>query len=125
MSSRQVGHHVAFGTSLGTPDEQVGPSEDDAEGVVEVVGHAGGHLTQGLDPFRENELLLGRLELFVGGLQLLQLGEGELFFVLILGIYETHELAVRASKELPAPLDVLQPWIRELGTLQLAMIRAA
>ena len=50
--------------------------------------------------------------------------EGELFFVLILGIYETHELAVRASQDLPAPLDVLQPWIRELGTLQLAMIRA-
>ena len=48
---------------------------------------------------------------------------GEIYYVLILGIYENRGLAERASLEIPPPLDTTEPWIRELGTLQEAMLR--
>jgi len=48
---------------------------------------------------------------------------GELYYVLILGIYETRELAELASHDLPPPLDSTEAWIRELGDLQQAMLR--
>jgi hypothetical protein len=49
---------------------------------------------------------------------------GELYYVLILGVYETRELAETASRDVPPPLDEREPWIRSLGNLQDAMIRA-
>ena len=50
--------------------------------------------------------------------------DGELYYVLILGVYETQELAETASRDVPPPLDKREPWIRSLGNLQDAMIRA-
>ncbi|MFK7915641.1 MAG: SPOR domain-containing protein [Pseudomonadales bacterium] len=50
--------------------------------------------------------------------------DGELLYVLLLGIYENFALAERAATDLPAPLDQFEPWIRRLGTLQAAMQRA-
>ena len=50
--------------------------------------------------------------------------DGELFYILLLGIYENFATAERASTDLPAPLDQFDPWIRRLGTLQAAMVRA-
>lgn len=49
--------------------------------------------------------------------------DGGLYFVLILGIYQTRELAEQASQTIPPPLDTTEPWIRPLGALQEAMIR--
>lgn len=49
--------------------------------------------------------------------------DGELYHVLILGIYETRQLAEQASENMPAPLNAGEPWIRELRVLQEAMIR--
>ncbi|MFP6814917.1 MAG: SPOR domain-containing protein [Pseudomonadales bacterium] len=49
--------------------------------------------------------------------------DGELYHVLLLGIFETWELAKSASREVPPPLDEREPWIRKLGDLQEAMIR--
>lgn len=50
--------------------------------------------------------------------------DGELFYILLLGVYENFASAEQASTDLPAPLDQFDPWIRRLGTLQAAMIRA-
>ncbi len=50
--------------------------------------------------------------------------DGELFYVLILGVYESEAIARDASAELPDALAGTQPWIRKLGSLQTAMIRA-
>ena len=50
--------------------------------------------------------------------------DGELFYVLILGVYESQAIARDASAELPDALAGTQPWIRKLGSLQTAMIRA-
>lgn len=50
--------------------------------------------------------------------------DGSLYYVLLLGIYENFESAQAASTDLPAPLDRFEPWIRRLGTLQSAMLRA-
>ena len=48
----------------------------------------------------------------------------QVFFVLLLGIYTSAAIAKEASEEIPPPLDELPPWIRSLGSLQRAMIRA-
>jgi septal ring-binding cell division protein DamX len=50
--------------------------------------------------------------------------DGELYYVLLLGIYETAEIARRAAAALPQPFDHTMPWIRPLGSLQAAMMRA-
>ena len=49
--------------------------------------------------------------------------DGDLYYVLILGIYETRDLAEQASQDIPPPLDTREPWIRRLSALQEAMIR--
>lgn len=43
-----------------------------------------------------------------------------LFYVLLLGVYETRENAERAAATVPEALSV-EPWIRSLGSLQRAM----
>ena len=50
--------------------------------------------------------------------------EGQLFYVLIVGIYETYARAQKASEALPPPLNDVEVWIRPLESLQQAMIRA-
>ena len=47
---------------------------------------------------------------------------GKLFYILLLGIYETRALATEASAELPAPFS--NPWIRSVRSLQRAMAQA-
>ncbi|MEQ8860017.1 MAG: SPOR domain-containing protein [Pseudomonadales bacterium] len=49
---------------------------------------------------------------------------GKLFYVLILGIYENANDAQRAVASLPAEVAESAPWIRPLGSLQAAMMRA-
>ncbi len=49
---------------------------------------------------------------------------GELFYALLLGVYETQEIAEQATRDLPAPLDELGVWIRSLASLQRAIIEA-
>lgn len=50
---------------------------------------------------------------------------GELRYVLILGIYESREKAeLAAAGEKPAPLASFTPWIRKLSNLQKAMYEA-
>jgi septal ring-binding cell division protein DamX len=46
-----------------------------------------------------------------------------LYYVLILGIYETAEIADKASSNLPATFEGIQPWIRKMGSLQRAIMR--
>ena len=48
---------------------------------------------------------------------------GGLYYVLLLGVYDTLEGARQASLDLPAPLDTSEPWIRPLGSLQNAIAR--
>lgn len=48
----------------------------------------------------------------------------KLFYILLLGIYETRERAERAIVGLPPPLDRYTPWIRSVGSLQNAMLAA-
>lgn len=50
--------------------------------------------------------------------------EGDLYYVLLLGVYESEALARQAAEDLPPPLDEASPWIRPLGSLQEAMRRA-
>ncbi len=50
--------------------------------------------------------------------------DGQVFYVLLLGIYETAAIANEAVEDIPPPLDKLSPWVRRLGSLQTAMIRA-
>jgi len=52
--------------------EDLGSGEDGGQRVVEVVRHAAGHLADGLDPLREDQLLLGGLERLIGSLQLVR-----------------------------------------------------
>jgi len=47
---------------------------------------------------------------------------GELRYALLLGVYETKEIAEEATRDLPAPLDQLGVWVRSLGSLQKAII---
>ena len=49
---------------------------------------------------------------------------GKLRYVLLLGIYETRELADQATKGLPPPLDELDVWMRSMASLQRAIISA-
>ena len=48
---------------------------------------------------------------------------GELYYVLLLGVYGNLELARQASLELPTPLSTTEPWIRPMASLQNAVIR--
>lgn len=50
--------------------------------------------------------------------------DNDLYYVLILGVYTTYERAFEASRDLAAPLNKVEPWIRTLGSLQEAMVRA-
>jgi septal ring-binding cell division protein DamX len=50
--------------------------------------------------------------------------DGELYYVLLLGVYESLDIARRAVAELPRPFQDHTPWIRPLGSLQSAMARA-
>ncbi len=49
---------------------------------------------------------------------------GDIYYVLLAGIYENSETAERAAISLEAELDGLEPWIRPLRTLLDAMRRA-
>ena len=49
---------------------------------------------------------------------------GQLYFVLLLGVYETRERAEQAIASLQGPLAELEPWIRSVGSLQDAMVAA-
>lgn len=48
----------------------------------------------------------------------------KLFYILLLGIYETRERAERAIVDLPPPFDVHTPWIRSVDSIQKAMLAA-
>jgi len=50
--------------------------------------------------------------------------DGKIYYVLIVGIYETYDRAREASQALPPPLNDVEVWIRPLSSLQQAMIRA-
>lgn len=82
--------------------------------VVQLMAMASSEkLTSFLDVNELNDLTAARVE-----------KDGELFYVLILGVYESEAIARDASAELPDALAGTQPWIRKLGSLQIAMIRA-
>ena len=66
---RSDSRHVGLGLAE-LRDGELGPGQDHAERVVEVVGDAGGHLPEGLDSLREDQLLLGRPQRLVGLVQL-------------------------------------------------------
>ncbi len=69
-----------------------------------------------LNSFIEKNSLQGMLNV--------RLARGDnLYHVLILGIYKTEEIAREASSDLPTALAGIRPWIRDLGTLQTAIIR--
>lgn len=70
-----------------------------------------------LDSFIEKNSLQGMMPV--------RLARGaNLYHVLILGVYKTEEIAREASSDLPTALAGIRPWIRELGSLQTAIIRA-
>jgi DamX protein len=50
---------------------------------------------------------------------------GGLYYVLLLGVYESRADAEAAAQDLPAPFADRNPWIRSLGSLQAAMARGA
>ena len=50
--------------------------------------------------------------------------DGELRYVLLLGIYETFAAAEQAAADPPAALASYYPWVRRLEGLQAAMLRA-
>ena len=49
--------------------------------------------------------------------------DGELYYVLLLGVYDTLERARQASLDLPPPLETSEPWIRPIASLQRAIVR--
>ncbi len=49
--------------------------------------------------------------------------DGRLYYVLLLGIYETAEQARDAAAELPPSLAGTSPWVRTVGSLQAAVVR--
>lgn len=51
--------------------------------------------------------------------------DGEVFHVLLVGVYASKERAERALASLPASVRAMNPWVRRLGGLQEAMRRAA
>ncbi len=48
---------------------------------------------------------------------------GELYYVLLLGVYGTHDLAEQASQALPESLNGVEPWIRPVRSIQNAILR--
>ena len=50
--------------------------------------------------------------------------DGNVFYVLLAGIYEDQDAAERALASLPPAVQALPPWIRPLGLLQRAMRQA-
>jgi len=72
----------------------------------------------------------GNLESYFGKHKLMGLSaarvesNGAILYVLLLGIYENFTNAKQASENMPAQLGKIKPWIRSLGSLQKAMIRA-
>ncbi len=59
----------------------------------------------------------------ISGMSAARVYNGEkIFYVLLLGIYETHAFAKLAVASLPPPLDSHKPWIRTMGSLQNAML---
>ncbi len=50
--------------------------------------------------------------------------DGTLYYVLLLGVYESRAKAEAALADLPPSLADLEPWVRNLGSLQAAMKRA-
>lgn len=48
----------------------------------------------------------------------------QMYYILLLGIYETQEKAELAIASLSGPLAELSPWIRSVGSLQSAMLEA-
>ncbi len=48
--------------------------------------------------------------------------DDRLFYVLLLGIYETRDLAEEAITDIPPPLEELHFWIRSMGSLHEAML---
>lgn len=50
--------------------------------------------------------------------------DGELFYVLLLGVYETRARAEQAAANLPAEFQQFSPWVRSVASLQEAIARA-
>lgn len=50
--------------------------------------------------------------------------DGRLYYVLLLGIYPDRQSAQTAADNMPAALSDMNPWVRDLGSLQQAMSRA-
>ena len=50
--------------------------------------------------------------------------DGEVLFVLLLGVYESRDFAERAVAAMPAAVREMKPWIRPIAGLQEAMLRA-
>ena len=48
---------------------------------------------------------------------------GELYYVFLLGLYDTRETAEQASHDLPVQLGADQPWIRSVKSIQNAVVR--
>ncbi len=48
--------------------------------------------------------------------------DDRLFYILLLGVYETRDLAEEAIADVPPPLDELDFWIRSMGSLQQAIL---
>jgi septal ring-binding cell division protein DamX len=59
----------------------------------------------------------------LGGMSAARIGHrGQLRYALLLGVYETQEIAREATSGLPAPLNELGVWVRSLGSLQQAIL---
>ena len=50
--------------------------------------------------------------------------EGQILYVLLLGVYETKDRALSAVQQMPDAVRVLKPWVRPIDGLQDAMVRA-
>ena len=48
---------------------------------------------------------------------------GQVLYVLLLGVYESKEIAERAVAVMPTPVKSMKPWVRPIEGLQDAMIR--
>jgi len=49
---------------------------------------------------------------------------GAILYVLLLGIYENFDNAKQASENMPEQLKEINPWVRSMGSLQKAMVKA-
>ena len=59
----------------------------------------------------------------VRGMSAARIAVGDkLMYVLLLGIYESREIAEQAVVDLPPPFDTIKPWLRSVGSLQRAMV---